>query len=78
MFKFMCDRCGKFIKNVSGNEAKDIMLENDMICDSCKKMESRLSEEADKLKRKWDAKINELIRECKTELVDTMEAIKSE
>ena len=68
MFKFHCDRCEKLIKEVSGAEAKEIMLSNDTICKSCHSKEAKFDKLADKIKRVADRRVNEVIAEVKTEI----------
>ena len=68
MFKFHCDRCGREIKEVSGSEAKEIMLANDFLCNPCKKTEEKFIALADRLKKTWDNRINKWLRAQKNNL----------
>ena len=76
MFKLHCDRCGQFVKEVGGPEAKEISLLGDTVCKHCKTSEDRLLKLADKMKRTWDTKLNEMIKEAKAELVAGLNEIK--
>ena len=68
MFKFHCDRCDKFIKDVSGSEAKEIMIANDMVCKDCLGKEDSYNKMAERIKRKVDTRINQVIAEVKAEI----------
>ena len=78
MFKFHCDRCGREIKEVSGSEAKEIMLANDFICGPCKKIEEKFMALADRLKKTWDIKINKMVEDAKKQLIARLEEKKAE
>jgi len=73
MFKFHCDRCGREIKEVSGSEAKEIMLANDFTCNSCKKTEEKFIALADRLKKTWDNRINRMVEDAKKQLIAGLE-----
>ena len=73
MFKFHCDRCGREIKEVSGSEAKDIMLANDFLCNPCKKTEEKFIALADRLKKTWDNRINKMVEDAKKQLIAGLE-----
>ena len=72
MFKLHCDRCGQFVKEVGGPEAKTISLEGDFKCKECISFMEKTEKTVEKLKRTWDRKINALIAEAKKDL-DTLE-----
>ena len=76
MFKMHCDRCGKLMKEVGGPEAKEISLSGkDILCKPCVAKENKLDQLADKLKRRWDAKMNEMVAEAKGEITAGLKEI---
>ncbi len=69
MFKLHCDRCGAFIKEVGGPEAKTISLEKPVIwCKDCTNFAEKMDKAVTKLRRTWEGQINKLVADAKADL----------
>ena len=63
------------MKEVGGPEAKEISLSGDTICKDCASKEEKFAKMADKLRRSWDSRINELIAGAKAEIKESLKEI---
>lgn len=76
MFKLHCDRCNAYMKQVGGPEAKTMSLDGvPVICKKCQGKEDKFNNLADKLKRQWDSKINEMVAEAKEEIIKGLKKV---
>ena len=76
MFKLHCDRCGSHMKEVGGPEAKELSLDGkDILCKPCMSKEANFVKMTDKLKRRWETKMGEMIAEAKAEITEGLKEI---
>lgn len=58
-FKVVCDRCGRFIKNVKATDLKGIM-KDEITCKTCLIVEEKIVSRIDILKRKAEAELKKI------------------
>ena len=75
MFKLYCDRCGRFLRDVTFQQAKEAVHTDSTICKECTKAEEKLINLAERMKRVWDSRVNDLIAEAKKELHQELKRI---
>ena len=68
MFKLHCDRCGAFIKEVGGPEAKTISLGGPVKCKDCISFAEKMDKSVAKLRKSWEGQINRLVAEAQKDL----------
>jgi len=66
-FLMKCDRCGRFIKNVSLKQLKG-MTGDDIVCTSCVKVEDACKVRIDKMKRAAEAEFLKVANKFKVQL----------
>jgi len=75
MVRLHCDRCGRFVINIS--EPKDLsVFKKETICKHCEKSEEKLNRLADTLRSRWNEQISILIEEAKMAVKDEVSKIK--
>ena len=68
MFKLHCDRCGSFMKQVDGPEAKTISLSGDVKCKECIDFAEKMEKSVSKLRKSWEGQINRLVESARADL----------
>ena len=73
-FRMTCDRCGRFIKNLSVKDLKN--LPNDeVVCSNCKKMEEIAKSQVDKIKRAAQADFEKMAMDYKTTITNMLQGV---
>lgn len=66
-FMMKCDRCGRFIKNVSVKQLKT-MNDDEVVCTQCVKVEDKCKGQVDKLKKTAEVEFIKLANKFKDQL----------
>jgi len=71
-FQVNCDRCGRFMRNISGKDLKS-MMEKEITCKVCISVEEQVKTKVDTLKRQADVELKKVHTAYKTLLIETIQ-----
>ncbi len=64
-FRMNCDRCDKYMKNVSAKDLIDIEKKGEILCVNCAKVEKSLHAYAEKMKTRAVGEMNKVVQTLK-------------
>ena len=73
-FRMSCDRCGRFLKNVSLKDLKQ-MKDSEVVCGNCQKIESIAKAQVEKIKKAAQADFEKLANDYKTTVSELLQGI---